>query len=105
MGYDPTANSRHIFAHMESVLSPSDLPPHMPPAPPIPSSSAAVNEPVIVQQQMPTQPQVIQRLVGAVHHHVENAKSTSSDSGIGAEMERPVSRSQSMKVIFFTVLL
>lgn len=32
MGYDPT--SKHIFSHMESVLSPSDLPSHMPP--PIP---------------------------------------------------------------------
>lgn len=85
---------------MESVLSPSDLPPHLPPPAPG-TSNAQANEPVIHREQLPTQPQVIQRLVGAVHHHVENAKSTSSDSGIGAEMERPVSRSQSMKVSFF----
>ncbi|KAI6177629.1 hypothetical protein M3Y97_00928700 [Aphelenchoides bicaudatus] len=102
MGYDPTSNSKHIFQHMESVLSPSDLPPHQPPPAPGTSAAVSLNEPARLHQQAhvqvsPTQPQVIQRLVSGVHHGEHAAKSTSSDSGIGAEMERPVSRSQSMK--------
>jgi hypothetical protein len=43
----------------------------------------------------------IQRLVGAIQQSLENPKSTSSDSGIGTETERPVSRSHSMRVSLF----
>ncbi|KAI6235154.1 hypothetical protein M3Y95_00021200 [Aphelenchoides besseyi] len=101
MGYDPTSQSKHIFAHMESVLSPSDLPPsNAPPAIPTATTSSSTGA---AETGILGAISTVHRLHSNANrpsgsHVVENAKSTSSDSGIGAEMEqRPISRSQSVK--------
>ncbi|CAD5222595.1 unnamed protein product [Bursaphelenchus xylophilus] len=70
MGYDPGAHTTPFYAQMENALEPPSHPP-----PDIPVQAKAVT------------------------HVVEAAaKSTSSDSGIGADVDnKPVSRSQSIK--------
>ncbi|KAI6240088.1 hypothetical protein M3Y99_00493700 [Aphelenchoides fujianensis] len=101
MGYDPTTQSKHIFAHMESVLSPSDLPPpNAPPAIPTAAAAASTSTGVAESGTLGSAQPTVQRTPSGARppsggHVVENAKSTSSDSGIG-EMD-PVSRSQSVK--------
>ena len=106
MGYDPIAqSSKHRFAHMESMLvnsggavddappltdaPPPPLPPPPPPPqqpPPSTSAVAAANEGA-TRSGLPSN--VAKRVV-----HADNVKSTSSDSGIGADLDR----SQSLKV-------